>query len=173
MQLISFDEGGAADIAAHGTYRYGLWRKWNLGREDELGRQCAFIMLNPSTANTSEDDPTLRRCIGFARSWGYQSLAVANLFAYRTTDPKMLREVDDPIGPRNDEALMEIAQGADLLVAAWGTGGAHLARGRQVLGILRQNKLAVHHLGLTKCGQPRHPLYLPANLRLRVWVAAQ
>ena len=116
-----------------------------------------FIMLNPSTADAELDDPTIRRCVGFAQRWGFQGLAVGNLFALRATDPQQLRRVADPIGPENDQHLIWMSDDADVTIAAWGTPGAFRNRDQHVLGFL---KGAVEHLGLTKQGHPRHPLYL-------------
>lgn len=116
-------------------------------------------MLNPSTADATQDDPTIRRCIGFARDWGYGSLKVVNLFAFRATDPSILEGAADPIGPENDRHLVETCQQADLVVAAWGNYGRLLGRDRQVVALLASHS-EIMCLGSTKCGNPRHPLYV-------------
>ena len=137
-----------------GAYRYSLWREW-----DSLGPAVVFVMLNPSTADAGNDDPTIRRCASFARSWGYGSLEVVNLFAYRTTEPSGLWQTLDPIGPENDRYLVDAAGRAQSLVFAWGAHGALMDRGREVLGLLAGRR-EIFCLGLTQAGQPRHPLYL-------------
>ena len=115
-------------------------------------------MLNPSTADAVRDDPTIRRCIAFARAWGYERLTVTNLFAFRTPSPRVLRSADDPIGPENDEYLTRAAAEADGTVCAWGIHGALRSREAEVLGLLQERRLV--HLGLTRDGHPRHPLYV-------------
>lgn len=143
------------------TYRYDLWRI--LDGEGSV----AFAGLNPSTADEQRNDPTVRRCIGFARSWGFGVFHMLNVFAYRATDPREMYQADDPIGASNDEWLLRIAHRADLVVAAWGTHGAHLGRGEEVRQLLAGVEL--HHLGLTKDGHPRHPLYLRADSTPERW----
>lgn len=106
-----------AKLSDDRLYRYGLWRKW-----DDRPK-VMFIGLNPSTADEVEDDPTIRRCIGFANSWGYGGIVVANLFGFRATDPTALQKATDPIGPENDEWLYRLADEAALVVGAWGNGG--------------------------------------------------
>lgn len=134
-------------------YRYSLWRSW----EDRSNR-VAFILLNPSQANEVEDDPTIRRCIGFARDWGYGSMEIVNLFAYCATKVQTLKKARDPIGSENDLYILQAAERASLLIYAWGNWGALRGRNLEVLGLLREAKSGC--LGLTNSGQPRHPLYL-------------
>jgi len=124
------------------------------------GGALNFVMLNPSTADAVRDDPTIRRCIGFARAWGYRRLTVTNLFAYRTASPRTLRHAPDPVGPQNDDFLLRCARQADRIVCAWGTHGALRNREDEVLGMLREHHL--EHLGLTQANHPRHPLYVRA-----------
>jgi hypothetical protein len=119
-----------------------------------------FVGLNPSTADETLDDPTIRRCIGFAKDWGYSGLCMTNLFAFRATDPAKMLAAQDPVGPDNDKVLQELAQNAGVVVAAWGTHGAHLKRDAHVRSLLTR----LHCLRLTKAGFPGHPLYLPKNL---------
>ncbi len=135
-----------------GAYRYRLWRTWEV-----QGPLAVFVGLNPSTADGECDDPTIRRCLGFARSWGCGRLAVVNLFAWRATRPADLREARNPVGPLNDEVLAQVAGAADLLVACWGVHGAWQDRGQAVRTALRGPWQC---LGLTRDGLPRHPLYL-------------
>jgi hypothetical protein len=143
-----------------GRYRYWLTREWG------PGATVVFVMLNPSIADAAIDDPTIRRCIGFARSWGYGALAVVNLYALRSTDPKGLWLADDPVGPDNDMWLTRFATGAEAtdapVVAAWGA-NARTDRIDAVKALSGMHRLSA--LGLTKDGQPRHPLYLKADLR--------
>ena len=117
------------------------------------------IGLNPSTADASIDDPTVRRCVRFAHDWGYDRLLMVNLFAYRSTDPSVLLDVDDPIGPSNDRILRESISESDCVVAAWGARGGLLQRDQTVLAMLDD----VYCIGLTAAGMPRHPLYMPAT----------
>jgi hypothetical protein len=135
-------------------YRYTLWRTWNMYRPGYL----QVIGLNPSTADETQDDPTIRRCISFAQLWGYGALCVTNLFAYRATNPRALYEVSDPVGHDNDRYIANIACDASLILAAWGTHGAYQGRWQHVAGIVAGPKLMC--LGTTKHGFPRHPLYV-------------
>ena len=139
-------------------YRYSLSRTW-----DKSLSRVLFIGLNPSTADDQCDDPTVRRCIGFAQSWGYGGLMLVNLFAYRTTNPSGLTEVDDPIGPDNNHWIAVEQARVDRVVAAWGNNGVLLNRDEAVLESLTQALC----LGITKAGCPRHPLYLAAKTPLQ------
>jgi hypothetical protein len=118
-----------------------------------------FVALNPSTADEISDDATVRRCIGFAKSWGFGKLVIANLFAFRSTDPTILAGAVDPVGPRNDWWLKALSERSSLTIAAWGVHGSLYRRSEQVLPQLRN----IHHLGRTQQGHPRHPLYLPSS----------
>ena len=140
-------------------YRYRLWRRWDPARA-----QIAFCMLNPSTADEHADDPTIRRCIGFAREWGYGGVEIVNLFALRATDPRELMTARDPIGRRNDSYLIETSRRSAAVVIAWGIHGAFRSRGAVARGLLspRARLLA---LGWTREGEPRHPLYLRRDVR--------
>lgn len=150
-----------AIIDDSGLYRYRLGREW----DPLFPKRCCFIMLNPSIADASVDDPTIRRCIGFAKAWGFGSLGVLNLFAYRSTDPKAIRLVADPVGPENDKYIArEIRDDAcGLVVAAWGNGGMIHNRARAVVERFGKMMLC---LGKTEVGHPRHPLYVPAKAKL-------
>jgi hypothetical protein len=144
-------EQSGAGFSPCGTWRYTLWRQWGDGEGI-----AAFIGLNPSTADECQDDPTVRRCINFARQWGYGGMVMLNIFAYRATDPKLMKAAKDPVGPLNDEVLRERCGAADVAVACWGTHGAHQGRAADVAGAL----VGLSCLGLTKAGHPKHPLYL-------------
>lgn len=142
----------SAEFSECGRYRWWLRRQW----PDGNGVVC-FVMLNPSTATHEIDDPTIRRCMGFARAWGYRTLSIRNLFAYRSTDPKGLLTVDDPVGmPRNNLELMAACT-ADRVIAAWGS-KVPFDRVANVMEFLADADL--HCLGTTKDGSPRHPLYV-------------
>ena len=118
-----------------------------------------FIGLNPSTADEVEDDPTIRRCVGYAKSWGFGEVVVGNLFAFRATNPNMLLEVRDPIGPRNDGWLKRMAEDADLVIGAWGNHGKLMGRSSRVLEMIP----GIYCLKVNKSGHPAHPLYLKAG----------
>ena len=134
-------------------YRYRLWRRW------ALGKSVLFIMLNPSTATEIDDDPTIRRCIDFAKRWRFGRLDVCNAFAFRSTDPRALSAAIDPIGPANQQHVFHAASEAQMVIAAW---GASVPRTyswwpAQLIGSLGRE---IHCLGQTANGSPRHPLYL-------------
>lgn len=116
-------------------------------------------MLNPSTADETTDDPTIRRCLGFAQDWGHAALTVVNLYTLRATRPVDLFASRARLGADDDRVLLEHAESADFILAAWGAHGARDVRGEDVLALLADSQLTVHALGLTKNGQPRHPLY--------------
>lgn len=127
-------------------------------------RYLFVIGLNPSTADEHKDDPTIRRCIDFAKRWGYSSLCMANLFAWRDTLPRNMKRAHDPIGPENDRYLTEAALGAGLILAAWGRHGSHLNRGNVVRAMIEDTAFrALNCLGYNADGSPKHPLYIPAT----------
>jgi len=144
----------SATLSACGNYRYTLARMWK-----KRGPVVMFVGLNPSTADKSADDPTVRRCVSFGRQWGFSGLLLTNLFAYRSTEPGVLNCVADPIGPDNDYWIVELSRSAKLTIAAWGVHGSLLERDKSVLAKLN----APHCLCTTKDGAPRHPLYLRAD----------
>jgi hypothetical protein len=137
-------------------YRYRLWRIWDNSKPYVL-----FIMLNPSTADSNIDDPTIRRCIGFANSWGYGGLYVGNLFAYRSTQPNVLFETKDPIGEENKHHLSEMSEKCEIAICAWGNPNIIKKLNHNSLDFLNT---PLHYLALTINGTPRHPLYLKSNL---------
>ena len=155
----SHTKGDAPSTAVYSEcerYRYSLTRVWN-----PAGKRVLFVMLNPSTATEVENDPTVERCERRARHLGFGAFRVTNIFAWRATDPRDMRVADDPVGPENDAALMEGADWADEIIAAWGVHGAHKGRGPEVAQLLESLDMPVFHLGLSKAGHPKHPLYLP------------
>jgi len=154
------------------THRYLLFRNDVCGESREAAGTLLFVMLNPSTADESVDDPTIRRCIGYARSWMYATLVVANLFSLRSTDPKALYSTPSAEGdPRNIEAILSYARESYVLtVCAWGKHGKLRDREAFVVGHLKGAGVPLHTLGLNADGSPKHPLYLKANLRPERWV---
>lgn len=147
-------------------YRYSLTRIWHAE-----GPKALFVLLNPSTATEAQNDPTVERCERRARELGFGAFGVVNIFAFRATDPKVMRGVADPVGPLNDPAIADAALWADRIICAWGTHGAHLERGAEVLALLRARDLPLYHFGLTKEGHPRHPLYLGYAVAPQRWEA--
>jgi hypothetical protein len=126
-------------------------------------------MLNPSTADATQDDPTIRRCLGFAKRLGYDAIVVGNVYAYRATDPAALRTAADPFGPHNAVHLFCIAGDCDAIVCAWGGNLLDPGHGRRTAEILTRGGANLACLGTTKSGQPKHPLYLAANTPLVDW----
>ncbi|MEM6304936.1 MAG: DUF1643 domain-containing protein [Pseudomonadota bacterium] len=147
------------------TYRYSLTRVW-----DKEGPRVMFVMLNPSTADETRNDPTVERCERRARALDYGAFRVCNIFAYRATDPRDLRRAAAPEGPGNAAALRRGARWADHIVAAWGAHGDHLDQGRRIAALLAGMRRPLFHLGLTKAGHPRHPLYLRYGQEPVLWV---
>eukprot|EP00762_Andalucia_godoyi_P003659 ANDGO_00630.mRNA.1 hypothetical protein len=138
-------------------YRYVLYRIW-----DDSKPQAVFIMLNPSTADETQDDPTIRRSIDLARTWGCGAMIAVNIFALRSTNPKGLRTVTDPVGPQNDTYIASHCVEAHRILVAWGNHGVFLERGRQVEEMLKRIGCLqkVFCFGYTMVGTPKHPLYL-------------
>jgi hypothetical protein len=139
-------------------YRYRLTRAWGDGK-----RAAVFIMLNPSTADETVDDPTIRKCIGFASRWGCTAIHIGNLFAYRAKDPAQLRKVPDPVGLDNAYHLRTMVFDArlsgHLVIAAWGAQGGLMGQDEAFIHMARGVSLKA--LRLTKKGMPEHPLYVP------------
>jgi hypothetical protein len=156
MVKVDFIEKGAT-ISKNRKYRYRLWRIW---QDKTPLRKVLFVMLNPSIADGEILDPTIRRCIGFAKAWGFDGLEVANLFALRATDPKQLYTIEDPIGAENYAAIIEAAKQSVLIVAAWGDRGRLKNQDELVTNMITDFS-DLYCLGVTKKGAPRHPLYLP------------
>ena len=162
----AFTKGDAASEAVYSDceqYRYLLTRTWG------PGSRALFVMLNPSTATEVQNDPTVERCERRARALGHGAFRVTNIFAFRATDPKVMRAAADPVGPGNDAAILGSLDWADVVVCGWGNHGLHLHRGAQVTALLRQSGAALFHLGLTGQGQPRHPLYIGYHHKPQPW----
>jgi hypothetical protein len=158
------DAASNAEFSDCETYRYSLTRRW-----DDTARKVLFVMLNPSTADEIQNDPTVERCEQRARRLGYGAFRVTNIFAFRATDPRDMRAATDPVGPQNDRVLRDAAAWADDIIAAWGVHGAHLGRGPDVGRMLAATHVPLFHLGLSKAGHPRHPLYLPYARMPEAW----
>ena len=126
-------------------------------------------MLNPSTANELRNDPTIERCERRAKSLDFGAIRVVNIFAYRATAPSDLKRVKRPVGPKNLDAIEEALCWGDTIVAAWGTHGDHRNQGAKIQKLLLQSNKPIHHLGLTKHGHPRHPLYVSYTQDLIPW----
>ena len=157
----------SAEISDCGRYRWWLRRSWNapqlpLESQPQPSKgSCCFVMLNPSTADGAQDDPTIQRCIAFADSWGYTSLTVRNLFAWRATDPRELFKAESVTGGERGNVELLAACTGDLLIAAWGA-GAPFGRDKEVLALWANHFpcVPIYCLGKTKHGHPRHPLYV-------------
>jgi hypothetical protein len=163
----SHQKGDAASVAVYsdcGSYRYLLTRTWMA-----TGRKALFIMLNPSTATELQNDPTVERCERRARTLGFGAFRVTNIFAFRATDPRVMRAQSDPVGPENDASILQSLPWADQIICAWGNHGAHLGRGRQVEAMLRTAQMPLWHLGLTQAGVPKHPLYISYTAQPLSW----
>jgi hypothetical protein len=154
------DWKGRAKFSRCRKYRYVLVRDFHSWKIDAT---CVFVMLNPSTATADVSDPTVTRCEGYARQWGYRRLIVLNVFAYRATDPDELYEQADPVGPLNDRWIARIVRKAAVLVCAWGVHALHMDRHQRVLKLVAGCKPC--YLKLTKGGIPGHPLYLKQTLK--------
>ncbi len=154
-------EVGDANLSSDLKHRFTLTRVWS--KNDGI---VAFIGLNPSTADSNEDDPTIRRCKRFARDWGYGGIVMLNLFSSRHTDPKELKTCSEPNISVSDYYLFDWVKEASLVVAAWGVHGSFRERDSQVKRHLKYLAEQVYCLGKTKDGLPRHPLYVPASKQL-------
>ncbi|MBC7738603.1 MAG: DUF1643 domain-containing protein [Candidatus Saccharibacteria bacterium] len=160
-------KGDAASVAIYSPdqiFRYALTRIW------APGPRALFVMLNPSTATEVQNDPTVERCERRARALGFGSFAVANIFAYRATDPRVMRAQPDPVGPQNDATILTLVPQADQIICAWGTHGQYLNRGAAVEAMLRATGRPLLQLGLTQSGQPKHPLYISYHQQPDLWL---
>ena len=160
LHLRQYDVNGieyAAIFDATGKYRYSLWRSWSVYHPRIL-----FVLLNPSTADERKNDPTIRGCIGFARAWKFGSVEVVNLFAYRATNYRDLFNISDPVGAENNRFILQAVERCSTVVLGWGIRGTILNRDRQVMSLLA-GRNDLYCLGITRDGQPRHPLYVKRN----------
>lgn len=155
----------SAEISPCGTYRYVLTRTWD---ENPIAPKMVFVMLNPSTATAEEDDATIRKCIGFAKRYGFGGIVVVNLFALRSRDPKLLRKHPDPIGPDNDEWIKRATTCPfDSVIVAWGTNGKHFPE--RVKAVVKIISRAVRALDVTDDGHPWHPVMLGYDRAPQPW----
>ena len=145
-------------------WRYLLWRRW-----DESKPAANFLMLNPSTADEVQLDPSCTRARNYADRWGYGSLIITNIFGWRATDPDDMKAVRDPVGKGNDAAILRAAKESAIVVCAWGNHGLHKDRSAHVLNLLRENGVKLNYLKLNACGEPAHPLYLKGDLKPTRW----
>jgi len=145
-------------------WRYLLWRRWDASRP-----AANFLMLNPSTADEVNLDPTCARARSYAERWGYGALIVTNAFGWRATDPDDMRAAEDPVGPGNDAAIVKAAKASAIVVCAWGNHGAFQDRSARILQLLRG--IPLHALRVNANGEPAHPLYLPGSLPPLAWSA--
>ena len=135
------------------VYRYFLWTLWDTTRPLVL-----WILLNPSIASLSQNDPTVSRCMQRSQILGFGEAIITNAFAYRSTDPKQLYQATNPIGPDNNYWLRTLSQQADQIICGWGSHGAYQDRDQAIQSLLKTQNL--YCLGQTQKGQPKHPLYL-------------
>lgn len=156
--------GFGAVFSRCSTWRYLLWRA-----ESRRGKLLGMGLLNPSQADEMRDDPTIRQCRARARQARFSGVLVWNLFAFRATLPTELKRAGDPVGPDNDAAIALAIGLCSRTVLAWGNHGAHRGRDREVLALCAGADASLMALGVTARGQPRHPLYLAAGARPRVW----
>jgi len=159
------DANSKAIYSSCEKYRYSLTRIWN-----EKAQKLHFVMLNPSTATEIQNDPTVERCERRARALNFGSFRVTNIFAWRDTDPKKMKCAKDPVGLLNNEAILDGSRWADCTIAAWGNHGAHMNRGLFVMGLLKKCGKPIFHLGISKVGQPKHPLYISYNIQPKKWL---
>jgi hypothetical protein len=162
VTIVASDSG--AQFSRCRRWRYLLWRRW-----DPAGPVANFLMLNPSTADELQLDPSCTRARNYAAKWGYGALIVTNVFGWRATDPGEMKAARDPVGAGNDAAIVRAAREAALVVCAWGNHGEHLERAHAVTALLRQAGVALHYLRMNGAGHPSHPLYLPGTLTPVPW----
>lgn len=146
-------------------YRYRLWRVW-----DDRAPKACFVMLNPSTATHEVLDPTVTRCKKRAMALGYGGFEVVNIFALRSTDPKQLYKVTDPVGPDNLNAIADAVRQCAIAICAWGTHGKFMNMSNLIQTRINQFFPGkAHYLKLNSDGTPAHPLYLPYELQPTFW----
>jgi hypothetical protein len=163
----SHTKGDAPSTAVYSdceTYRYSLTRVWQADAP-----RVMFVMLNPSKATEVQNDPTIERCERRARTLGFGGFQVTNIFAIRATDPKVMRAASDPEGPDNNTTILAGLDWADMVICAWGTHGAHRGQGERIETLLRAQGKPLHHLGLSKHGHPKHPLYIAYSQGPDIW----
>ncbi len=163
--MIARSESGATFTKCR-RWRTLLWRRWDASKP-----VANFLMLNPSTADELQLDPSCNRARAYAERWGFGALIVTNLFAWRATDPDDMKAAKDPVGRGNNAAILRAAREARLVVCAWGNQGAYLDRSQKVVRLLRRLGVDLHFLKMNSGGEPSHPLYLPSRLTPTLWLA--
>ncbi|CUH86775.1 hypothetical protein PH5382_00688 [Phaeobacter sp. CECT 5382] len=164
----SHTKGDAPSTAVYSdceTYRYSLTRVW-----EPDAQKVMFVMLNPSKATEVQNDPTIERCERRARALGFGGFQATNIFAIRATDPRVMRAAAEPEGPDNRAAILAGLDWADMVICAWGTHGEHRQQGPAIEKLLRGSGRPLHHLGLSKAGHPKHPLYIAYSQAPAEWV---
>jgi hypothetical protein len=157
-KMLPFEPLTGAEFDETRVWRYSLWRKLR-----KTGKTILWIGLNPSTADESVDDPTVHRMVDYSWRWGFAMVYVANIFAYRSTDPRPLRDIVDPVGAENNRWIARLRKQSDLCICAWGNWARVRNRGDEVLKLLEKYG-PLHCMGLNKTGYPKHPLYLRKKL---------
>lgn len=158
---MKYTESGAS-ISECRKYRFSLWRFW-----DDSKPLVCWIMLNPSTADANHDDPTIRKCVEFAKRLGCGGIYVVNLFSYRATNPRDLLKHKGPVGAF-DEVCISLTQdpAVEYVIAAWGRHGEYRQRGNEVKKVLKNECIDLYCLGTCKNGEPKHPLMIPYSKKL-------
>jgi len=159
------NEPSGAVFADERTHRLYLWRRW-----DKEKPRLMFIGLNPSTADERHDDPTVRRCVSFAKRWGYGGIFMCNVFTLVSTDPKKLN-VETPMAMGANLAMRVIRRRCSKAVAGWGNLITQVRVGEEQVERIKRDLSPLHCLGLTKLGHPKHPLYLPYTVKLTEYCA--
>lgn len=154
-ELTIVKENSNAIFSEDRKYRYVLWRIW-----DSQKPMIAFIGLNPSTADEQENDNTITRCVNFARDWGAGGIYMLNLFGCCSKDKSCLSSIENPVGDKNDQYLIEYTKKVEKIICAWGNDGCYLNRAKEVCSLLDAPLFA---LAINKTGEPKHPLYVTRN----------
>lgn len=148
----------SAILSQDWLHRFQLLRVWDTEKP-----KVAFIGLNPSTADANNDDPTIRRCIRFAKDWGYGGIIMVNLFSFRATSPADMKAHHEPNREENVNFILSAAHDARVVICAWGANGDYLKQNEWIKKLLRDRDIPMGCLGKTKDGHPRHPLYIKAD----------
>ncbi len=164
-EFINLDFVSTAVFSSCFNFRYSLTRIWDNG-----GAKLLFILLNPSKATEKLSDPTLARCQTRALLLGYKQFRICNLFAFRSTSPKILKTTPHIKGSHNDKIIRKSILWADSIICSWGSLGTFQNRSSEVLKLLKKSNKSVYHLGLTKNRQPKHLLYISFNVSPKKWL---
>lgn len=159
LDMFAEDEAAGAVFSPCRRYRYRLWRVWDSGKP-----YLMFLMLNPSTVDVFNNDPTVARCQRWAYEWDFGGVYVCNLFGFCSPYPDDMMQCEDPIGVENDAHILDVSARAGMVLCAWGNHGAYLSRSFHVTSMLQQQSINLYSLALTKNGEPGHPLYLRGDV---------